>query len=100
MFHREVRFKLKLDKLHLLIYNEYFSVKCLYKVIIMSDLNLSNSIFQGYNDKHGLMICGYEWGWSKADEAAYVAGEYKLPENKIDHTFANKSLYLYYGEQA
>ena len=60
MFHREVRFKLKLDKLHLLIYNEYFSVKCLYKVIIMSDLNLSNSIFQGYNDKHGLMICGYE----------------------------------------
>ena len=39
----------------------------------MSDLNLSNSIFQGYNDKHGLMICGYEWGWSKADEAAYVA---------------------------
>ena len=64
----------------------------------MSDLNLSNSIFQGYNDKHGLMICGYEWGWSKADEAAYVAGEYKLPENKIDHTFANKS--LYFGEQA
>ena len=44
------------------------------------------------------MICGYEWGWSKADEAAYVAGEYKLPENKIDHTFANKS--LYFGEQA
>ena len=42
----------------------------------MSDLNLSNSIFQGYNDKHGLMICGYEWGWSKTDEAAYVAGEY------------------------
>lgn len=38
----------------------------------MSDLNLSNSIFQGYNDKHGLMICGYEWGWSKADEAANV----------------------------
>ena len=44
----------------------------------MSDLNLGNSLFKGYNDKHGLMICGYEWGWSKADEAAYVAGEYKL----------------------
>ncbi|MGN6955213.1 hypothetical protein ACTHT3_15240, partial [Neisseria sp. P0015.S004] len=58
----EVRFKLKLDKLHLLIYNEYSSEKYLYKVITMSDLNLSNSIFQGYNDKHGLMICGYEWG--------------------------------------
>lgn len=65
---------------------------------MMKDLNLSNSLFKGYNDKHGLMICGYEWGWSKADEAAYVAGEYKLPENKIDHTFANKS--LYFGEQA
>ena len=50
----------------------------------MSDLNLSNSIFQGYNDKHGLMICGYEWGWSKADEAAYVAGEDKLPENIVN----------------
>lgn len=33
----------------------------------MSDLNLGNSLFQGYNDQNGLMICGYEWGWSKAD---------------------------------
>ena len=26
------------------------------------DLNLRNSIFAGFNDKNGLMICGYEWG--------------------------------------
>ena len=64
-------------------------MKCLYKVIIMSDLNLSNSIFQGYNDKHGLMICGYEWGWSKADEVAYVAGEYKLPEKYTEEEKEN-----------
>jgi hypothetical protein len=25
-------------------------------------LNLANSIFAGFNDKNGLMICGYEWG--------------------------------------
>ena len=56
----------------------------------MSDLNLGNSLFKGYNDKHGLIICGYEWGWSKADEAAYVAGEYKL-ENGLGGAF-EKSL--------
>lgn len=64
----------------------------------MSDLNLGNSLFQGYNDQNGLMICGYEWGWSKADDAAYEKGEYTLPEEKVEHTFANKA--LYYGERA
>lgn len=28
-------------------------------------LNLGNSIFTGFNDKEGLMICGCEWGFSK-----------------------------------
>ncbi|OSI18148.1 hypothetical protein [Neisseria dumasiana] len=64
----------------------------------MDELNLANSIFPDFNDQNGLMICGYEWGWSKADEAAYEQGEYTLPEEKVEHTFANKA--LYYGERA
>lgn len=64
----------------------------------MQELNLSNSIFSGFNDQNGLMICGYEWGWSKADETAYEQGEYTLPEEKVEHTFSNKA--LYYGERA
>lgn len=64
----------------------------------MGKLNLGNSLFPGFNDQNGLMICGYEWGWSKADEAAYKQGEYTLPEEEIPHTFSNKA--LYYGEQA
>ncbi|WP_373740973.1 hypothetical protein [Neisseria sp.] len=65
---------------------------------MMSDLNLGNSLFQGYNDQNGLMICGYEWGWSKADEAAYEAGELHQPETETEHTFANRA--RHYGEQA
>lgn len=64
----------------------------------MSGLSLSNNIFQGHNNRHGLMVYGHEWGWSKTGEAACVTDEYKLPENKADHTFANKP--LYYGKQA
>ena len=30
-------------------------------------LNLGNSIFKGFNDKEGIMICGYEWGLSQED---------------------------------
>ena len=62
----------------------------------MSELNLGNALFEGFNDQNGLMICGYEWGWSKEDQA-------KEPEEaSIDYsiqcTFSNKA--LRYGEQA
>ena len=60
----------------------------------MSELNLGNALFQGFNDQHGLMICGYEWGWSKEDQ--------KKEEPSIDYsiqcTFSNKA--LRYGEHA
>ncbi len=39
------------------------------------NLNLGNSIFKGLNDKHGLVICGYEYGWSKSDQAEYERRE-------------------------
>lgn len=61
----------------------------------MSELNLGNALFNGLNDKQGLMICGYEWGWSKEDQE-------KEEDNSIDFTrectFSNKS--LRYGESA
>jgi hypothetical protein len=30
--------------------------------------NVGNSIFPGFNDKNGLMICGYEFGYNKHDQ--------------------------------
>lgn len=30
--------------------------------------NVGNSIFPGFNDKEGIAICGYEWGFSKHDQ--------------------------------
>lgn len=64
----------------------------------MKPYNISNSIFPDFNDRNGLMICGYEWGWSKDDEADYENGEYVLPETEVPHTFANKA--LHYGKRA
>ena len=51
------------------------------------ELNLGNSIFPGFNDQNGLMICGYEWGWSKADEHR---GEIEFAPEGIC-TFADKT---------
>lgn len=62
----------------------------------MTELNLANALFEGFNDKEGLIICGYEWGWSKADQE----NEGKTPpiDFSIECTFSNKT--LRYGEQA
>lgn len=38
-------------------------------------LNVGNSIFPGFNDKHGIMLCGYEWGDSKHDK--YLENNHK-----------------------
>lgn len=56
-----------------------------------NDLNLGNSIFPGFNDHNGLMICGYEWGCSKKDEEDRNKGLYQEPQAKIECTFANKA---------
>lgn len=34
-----------------------------------SDFNVGHSIFPGFNDYGGVVICGYEWGYSAKDEA-------------------------------
>ncbi|MCU4313168.1 hypothetical protein KTG68_14550 [Acinetobacter variabilis] len=64
----------------------------------MFDLNLANALFEGFNDKEGVMICGYEWGWSKADQAKGNDEKHSPINFSIPCTFSNKV--LRYGEQA
>ena len=62
------------------------------------DLNIGNSIFDGFNDKNGIMICGSEWGFSKEDQKQFESGNELKPNEGIEYTFANKA--LYWGEVA
>lgn len=55
-----------------------------------TDLNIANSIFEGFNDQHGLMICGYEWGESKADQVREGTGEETKISFDTECTFSNK----------
>lgn len=65
-------------------------------------LNLGNSIFDGFNDQNGLMICGYEWGFSKKDQQEQEQEQEQVNSVKliegIEHTFANKA--RYHGDTA
>ncbi len=54
-------------------------------------LNIGNSIFEGFNDKDGLMICGYEWGYSKDDQRLDESGEEVFFVQNATSTFSNKS---------
>lgn len=60
----------------------------------MNELNLGNSLFKGFNDKEGIMICGYEWGEEANKDDTYI----HEPDMSKDCTFSNKS--LRYGEVA
>jgi len=55
------------------------------------ELNIGNSIFQGLNDKKGLMICGYEWGYSKEDQRLDESDEDCFYDKDAITTFSNKS---------
>lgn len=63
-----------------------------------NNLNLGNSIFKGFNDQNGLMICGYEWGFSKKNQQEQESGNWVEPTEEVKHTFANKA--QYWGEVA
>lgn len=54
------------------------------------DLNISNSIFEGFNDKNGLMICGYEHGHSKADQQDEVQLGVRSQNHDNLCTFSNQ----------
>lgn len=61
-------------------------------------LNLGNSIFPELNAKRGLMICGYEWGFSKEDQRRENQGVAHFFDPTAITTFANKS--AAHGERA
>jgi hypothetical protein len=57
----------------------------------MPHLNIATGVFPGFNDKQGLMLCGYEWGDSGDDQ------ESSAPQT-LDCIFSNKA--RSYGEVA
>lgn len=50
------------------------------------ELNIGNSIFEGFNDKNGILLCGYEWGGDPSGEGPDFD---RLKSHK--HTFSNKA---------
>jgi hypothetical protein len=54
--------------------------------------NVGNSIFPGFNDKNGVMLCGYEFGYNKHDQ--YLEENYKneIEKKRLEiNTFYEKS---------
>jgi hypothetical protein len=39
-------------------------------------LNFATGLFKGYNDKDGIMLCGYEWGYSREDKGNDKTGNF------------------------
>ena len=64
----------------------------------MRNLNIANSLFPGLNDQQGIMLCGYEWGWSKKDQEDDSESIENSNVNLAQCTFSNKS--LRYGAKA
>lgn len=54
--------------------------------------NVGNSIFPGFNDKSGVMLCGYEWGYSAHDQYLEENHKIEIEEKKSGiNTFYEKS---------
>ncbi len=54
--------------------------------------NVGNSIFPGFNDKEGLIICGYEWGYSTYDQYLEKNHKDEIEKKKSENnTFYSKS---------
>lgn len=62
------------------------------------ELNIGNSLFKGLNDKRGIVICGYEWGFSKEDQRLFADGNEPPFDPTATTTFSNKV--PAYGERA
>jgi hypothetical protein len=56
----------------------------------MKELNIANSRFDGLNSHGGLMLCGYEWGDSKADSTADNGGDNPDYDPNATVVFSNK----------
>lgn len=54
--------------------------------------NVGNSIFPGFNDKNGVMLCGYEFGYSKHDQYLEKNHKDEIEKKKSEiNTFYGKS---------
>ena len=61
------------------------------------ELNISNGIFPGLNDKEGIMLCGYEWGDPKNNEVGLRKTgviEHSTDISKTDVAFTCKERYF------
>ncbi len=55
------------------------------------ELNVGNSVFSGLNDRNGIMLCGYEWGFSKEDQKLFESGQEVYFNKNAMTIFSNKS---------
>lgn len=53
-------------------------------------VNIGNSVFPGLNSVNGLMLCGYEWGFSKADSERQESET--IPRRNVPFVFSNKTV--------
>lgn len=57
--------------------------------------NIGNSLFPEFNDSNGIMLCGYEWGYSKADQKYDEENPNEVADNQdVQHTFSNKAAFF------
>ena len=61
----------------------------------MKRINVATGIFEGYNDRQGIMLCGYEWGDNKSQEELNDEPVVVEPPADIGVIFSNKA--PYYG---
>lgn len=58
--------------------------------------NVATGIFDGFNNKQGIMLCGYEWGGNKAESTDLSVDASKV--SNLGVTFSNKA--PFYGKEA
>ena len=57
-----------------------------------SHLNIGNTVFPGFNDKKGIMLCGYEWGYSARDKYLETYHQDDIDKKRAQaNTFFKKS---------
>ncbi len=55
-------------------------------------LALETQFFPGFNDKNGIILCGYEWGYSKHDQHLEKNHKDEIEKKKLEiNTFYSKS---------
>lgn len=58
---------------------------------MINTLNLANSLFTGYNNKRGILISGYEWGFSQKDQRLSSKETPPFLDKNATTTFSNKT---------